>query len=81
MMARSRSPIGSSMSQSRRMRSTSWAEKMFLGKGWPSLGSSSSEAGLWSRWFRRVIHRNHIRSGTRRECCVRKLIGSPFFLR
>ena len=30
---------------------------------------------------RRVIHRNHIRKGTRRECCERKLIGSPFFLR
>jgi len=50
-MARSRSPIGSSMSQSSRMRSTSWAEKMFRGKGWPSLGSSSSEAGLCSRWL------------------------------
>jgi len=51
MMARSRSPIRSSMSQSSRMRSTSWAEKMFRGKGWPSLGSSSSEAGLCSRWL------------------------------
>ena len=51
MMARSRSPIGSSMSQSSRMRSTCWAEKMFRGKGWPSLGSSSSEAGLCSRWL------------------------------
>ena len=54
---------------------------MFLGSGCPSLGSSSSDAGLCSRWLRRVIQRNHILKGTRRECCERKLIGSPFFLR
>ena len=67
-MARSRSPIGSSMSGSVMTCSTSWTERMFLGSVRPSRGRSISDAGLCRMWFCRVSQRNHTRKGTSRVC-------------
>ena len=72
---------GSAMSGCAMTRSTSSIDRMFLGSVRPSRGSSISDAGLCRMWFCLVSQRNHTRKGTRYPCWLRKVSGSPFFLR